>query len=87
MEEQKRPVLEQLYQNIRTLVSDQYGNYVIQHVIEHGSMEDRDRIVEQIKGDVLKYAQHKFASNVIEKCLICGCASHKNSLITEVCGE
>lgn len=36
------------------------GNYVIQHVIEHGSEEDRDRIVAQIKGDVLKHAQHKF---------------------------
>lgn len=75
MEEQKRPVLEELHKNIHTLVLDQYGesirfsflnsfvclgNYVIQHVIEHGSEEDRDRIVDQIKGDVLKHAQHKF---------------------------
>lgn len=83
MEEQKRPVLEELHKNIQTLVVDQYGkifyifikhtyivfnlifclgNYVIQHVIEHGSEEDRDRIVAQIKGEVLKHAQHKFGN-------------------------
>jgi len=50
-------------------------------------MEDRDRIVDQIKGNVLKYAQHKFASNVIEKCLSCGSQAHKSALITEVCGD
>lgn len=87
MEEQKRPVLDQLHKNIRSLVTDQYGNYVIQHVIEHGSHEDRDKIVAQLKGEVLKYAQHKFASNVIEKCLICGNNQQKSALISEVCGE
>ena len=70
-----------------TMVTDQYGNYVIQHVIEHGIAEDRERIVAQLRGKVLKYAQHKFASNVIEKCLICGSMEQKNSLIDEVCIE
>jgi hypothetical protein len=69
------------------LVIDQYGNYVIQHVIEHGIPEDRERIVNRLRGDVLKFSQHKFASNVIEKCLICGSVDQKNSLIDEVCIE
>nr|CAD2187350.1 unnamed protein product [Meloidogyne enterolobii] len=86
-EEQKRPVLEQLHENIFTLVTDQYGNYVIQHVIEHGISLDRERIVKCLRGDVLKYAQHKFASNVIEKCLICGTTEQKNILIDEVCND
>ena len=80
-------MLEELHKHTKTLVTDQYGNYVIQHVIEHGAPDDRDRIVYQIKGDVLRFAQHKFASNVIEKCLTCGSAEHKNSLIAEVCGH
>ena len=80
-------VLEQLHENMLTLITDQYGNYVIQHVIEHGIPEDRERIVNRLRGDVLKYAQHKFASNVIEKCLICGSTEQKNSLIDEVCKE
>lgn len=60
---------------------------VVQHVIERGSDEDRDRIIEQIKGKVMTYAQHKFSSNVIEKCLTCGNNAHKTALITEACGE
>ncbi len=48
--------------------------------------DDHWRIL-QIKGDVLRFAQHKFASNVIEKCLTCGSAEHKNALIAEVCGN
>lgn len=48
-DEQKRPVLDQLHKHVKSLIVDQYGNYVIQHVIEHGSLEDRDRIVNQVK--------------------------------------
>uniref|UniRef100_A0A0N4Z674 PUM-HD domain-containing protein n=1 Tax=Parastrongyloides trichosuri TaxID=131310 RepID=A0A0N4Z674_PARTI len=86
-EAQKRPILEQLLDNVETLIIDQYGNYVIQHVMEHGDQPDKDRIVAQIRGDVLKFARHKFASNVIEKCLTCGGNQQKNQLIIEVCGD
>uniref|UniRef100_A0A183CCA0 PUM-HD domain-containing protein n=1 Tax=Globodera pallida TaxID=36090 RepID=A0A183CCA0_GLOPA len=85
-EQQKRPVLEQLHDNVLSLVTDPYGNYVIQHVIEHGLLEDRDRIAHILKGDIMKYAQDKFASNIIEKCLICGTADQKKALIDNVCG-
>lgn len=37
------------------------GNYVIQHVLEHGKIEDRSRIVNSIMGRVLTLSQHKFA--------------------------
>ncbi|KJH41081.1 RNA binding repeat protein, Pumilio-family [Dictyocaulus viviparus] len=96
-EEQKRPVLEALHTSMNTLIVDQYGNYVVQHVLEHGTNQDRDRIVQEVRlfdlflalkvaGNVLRYAQHKFASNVIEKCLICAGGHHKTLLIDEVCG-
>uniref|UniRef100_A0A914HU98 PUM-HD domain-containing protein n=1 Tax=Globodera rostochiensis TaxID=31243 RepID=A0A914HU98_GLORO len=84
-EQQKRPVLEQLHDNVHTLVTDPYGNFVIQHAIEHGLPEDRERIVHILKDDIMKYAQHKFASNVIDKCLICGTADQKKALIDNVC--
>lgn len=35
----------------------------------------------------MNYAQHKFSSNVIEKCLTFGNNQHKTILITEVCGN
>uniref|UniRef100_A0A8K9XBU6 Pumilio homolog 1 n=1 Tax=Oncorhynchus mykiss TaxID=8022 RepID=A0A8K9XBU6_ONCMY len=40
---------------------DQYGNYVIQHVLEHGRAEDKSKIVAEIRGNVLGLSQHKFA--------------------------
>lgn len=42
-------------------VQDQYGNYVIQHVLEHGRAEDKSKIVAEIRGNVLGLSQHKFA--------------------------
>lgn len=53
--------------HIKDLVIDQYGNYVIQHVIEHGSMEDRDRIVQQIK--VLSRINFSFVFTFFLSCL------------------
>uniref|UniRef100_A0A8C8F6P8 PUM-HD domain-containing protein n=1 Tax=Oncorhynchus tshawytscha TaxID=74940 RepID=A0A8C8F6P8_ONCTS len=44
------------------LFKDQYGNYVIQHVLEHGRPEDKSKIVAEVRGKVLLLSQHKFAS-------------------------
>uniref|UniRef100_A0A183C267 SANT domain-containing protein n=1 Tax=Globodera pallida TaxID=36090 RepID=A0A183C267_GLOPA len=45
--------------------------------------EDRERIVRSLQGDVLKYAQHKFASNVIKKCVVFGTTEQRNALIDQ----
>lgn len=47
------------------LKQDQYGNYVIQHVLEHGRPEDKSKIVAEIRGNVLVLSQHKFARYVL----------------------
>ena len=31
---------------------DQYGNYVIQHVLEHSRLDDKKKIVGMLKGNV-----------------------------------
>nr|ABS76148.1 pum-like protein [Danio rerio] len=41
------------------LFKDQYGNYVIQHVLEHGRPEDKSKIVAEVRGKVLALSQHK----------------------------
>lgn len=55
------PILEELHQAIERLVQDQYGNYVVQHVLEHGSLDDKSKIVAELRGKVLVLSQHKFA--------------------------
>ncbi|KAF2818502.1 ARM repeat-containing protein [Ophiobolus disseminans] len=71
-EPQRRFILEELHAEGPKLITDSYGNYVVQHVIEHGLPEDRAKILALIKADYLNFSKHKFASNVVERCLVCG---------------
>lgn len=43
------------------VLQDQYGNYVMQHVLEHGRPEDRSKIIGSLKGNICILSQHKFA--------------------------
>ncbi len=63
------------------------GNYVIQHVLEHGNPEDKSRIIQELKGKILVLSQHKFASNVVEKCVTHANRAERAFLIEEVCAE
>lgn len=47
---------------------DNYGNYVVQHVLEKGRPEQKSRIIGVIRGRVVPLSQHKFARYVS-----CGC--------------
>lgn len=53
-------------------------------ILEHGKPEDKLRIVTAVKGKVLSLSQHKFASNVVEKCVSHATRSERASLIDEV---
>lgn len=55
------PILAELLRCIMSLVHDQYGNYVVQHILEHGSTADKHEIVKQVKGKMVALSQHKFA--------------------------
>jgi len=84
---QKDLLLNQILTNTDHLLLDQYGNYVIQHILEHGDQSNKSRIVERIRGRVLMLSQHKFASNVVEKCVSFATREERGLLIQEVCQE
>ena len=56
--------------NCMTLISDQYGNYLVQHIIDSSS--NAKRIAEMVSKDLITHATNKMASHVIEKCLSMG---------------
>lgn len=58
--------------------------YVIQWVIEKGSTPDRSLVISKIYNQVLPLAQQKFASNVIEKCVIYGTDEERSRIVDEV---
>ncbi|KAJ2615964.1 mRNA binding protein puf3 [Coemansia sp. RSA 1365] len=83
-EGQTRPLLDELHQFTTNLVQDQYGNYVIQHVMERGKAMDRILVCSRVRGHVLQLSKHKFASNVVEKCIAYGETKDRKSLIEEI---
>eukprot|EP01126_Amoeba_proteus_P039893 TRINITY_DN4228_c0_g1_i6.p1 TRINITY_DN4228_c0_g1~~TRINITY_DN4228_c0_g1_i6.p1 ORF type:complete len:589 (-),score=87.47 TRINITY_DN4228_c0_g1_i6:158-1924(-) len=81
------PILNELLRSTMSLVHDQYGNYVVQHVLEHGGVKSRHEIVRQLRGKIVQLSQHKFASNVIEKCVQFGTYEHRQWIIDEICRD
>ncbi|CAK0826529.1 unnamed protein product [Prorocentrum cordatum] len=47
---------------------DPFGNYVVQHMLQHGRKEDKKRIIAIIQARILEFTQHKCSSNVVDKC-------------------
>lgn len=77
-------ILEELHRYTQNLVVDQYGNYVSQHIIERGSPADRSKVIDTVRGQVILLSKHKFASNVVEKCIAFGNPKERRDLIDEV---
>jgi pumilio RNA-binding family len=53
--------------------------------IEHGKPEDKAKLINAVRGKVLVLSQHKFASNVVEKCVTHASRPERSFLIEEVC--
>ncbi|VEL41292.1 unnamed protein product [Protopolystoma xenopodis] len=54
------------------------------HVLEHGAVDDKSRIISRLKGRVPALSAHKFASNVMEKAIANASPNERVSLINEV---
>ncbi|KAF9957909.1 mRNA binding protein puf3 [Mortierella alpina] len=83
-EDTKTPLMDELHRYIPNLVQDQYGNYVIQHILERGKPAEKSLVVSKVIGQVLQLSKHKFASNVVEKCVAYGSSLDRQKLIEEV---
>lgn len=84
-EEQKDHVLNCISSFHQQLLDDQYGNYVIQHVLRFGRTIDRDSILNiVVKNSLLHLSRQKFASNVVEKLLKFGNDDHRRVIIREM---
>ena len=62
-------VFASIVKHANTLVENQYGNYIIQHLLDLGPKDVTDTIKEKMHGKFVRYSKQKFSSNVVEKCL------------------
>lgn len=53
---------------IAELAKDKHANYVVQCYLQNGRIEDKKRIIDVIRTDIVEFAKDKVASNVVEKC-------------------
>lgn len=82
---QRSRALEEISSCHRDLLDDQYGNYVVQHVLQFGRESDRESILGLvIKGGLLTLSRQKFASNVVEKLLKYGSPVQRNKVVLEM---
>ncbi|KAJ4725771.1 Pumilio-like protein [Melia azedarach] len=80
-------VMDEILGSVSMLAQDQYGNYVVQHVLEHGKPHERSIIIEELAGKIVQMSQQKFASNVVEKCLTFGGPNERQLLVNEMLGS
>ncbi|XP_020233970.1 pumilio homolog 1 isoform X2 [Cajanus cajan] len=80
-------MMDEILQSVCKLAQDQYGNYVVQHVLEHGKPYERSAIIKELSGQIVQMSQQKFASNVIEKCLTFGTPTERQILVNEMLGS
>ena len=69
---EKQVITRELHDGMASLIGDQYGNYVVQSVVRHGNDVDRSVVLKIVGSSVESYSRHKYASNVVEKCLTYG---------------
>lgn len=85
VEPKKGRTLDEISKCHRQLLDDQYGNYVIQHVLQYGRHSDRESILEiVVEGGLLRLSRQKFASNVVEKLLKYGSPGQRNAVVREM---
>jgi pumilio RNA-binding family len=85
VEPKKIQALDEIAKCHKILLDDQYGNYVIQHVLQYGRHQDRESIMHiVIANGLLPLSKQKFASNVVEKLLKYGNATQRNLLVREM---
>ena len=81
----KDDLIQNLIQNFFVLITDQFGNYVIQSILLSNDLKSSGAIAIKICNNLPYYSKHRYSSNVIEKCFdYCG-KREKKMLVEKIC--
>lgn len=69
---------------LESLVEHEYGNYVVQRVLAHGRMSDREAAFNVVRSNVLRLSTQKHSSNVVEMMLTYGDADQRHDIVEEM---
>lgn len=62
-------MLNEILQSVTAVAKGQWGNWVIQHILEHGAPADRAIVTQKILEDAVNLSLDQYASKVVEKTL------------------
>lgn len=62
-------MLNEILLSVTTIAKGQWGNWVIQHILEHGAPADRATVTQKILEDAVNLSLDQYASKVVEKTL------------------
>jgi hypothetical protein len=78
-------VLEEIVTHCDQLTKDQFGNYVVQHILETNDTDAAiQRIIETLTPKFIPYSTHKFASNVMEKVYLRSDPKQRRAILEEL---
>ena len=61
-------LLNSINQKLDKIITDQYGNYIIQNILTKFNIMLKYQIIENIIKNLVSFSNQKFSSNVVEKC-------------------
>ncbi|KAL7716190.1 Pumilio domain containing protein C4G8.03C [Entamoeba marina] len=67
-----------------SLTEDQYGNYVIQNILERKFPNGHRNILVRIRGNIVRLSMGKYSSNVIEKCFKFANSTERAEILNEI---
>jgi hypothetical protein len=82
-----RDLVREVLRSAPDLATNQYGNYVVQNILEARRPEHVSVLVRAFRGRFYEFSIHKFASNVIEKCIRGAGRAEQITIFTEIIGE
>lgn len=66
----KANIAKAVLDHTKDIISNQFGNYALQYVLENGPIEYAYKALECIQGSLIRFCTQKYSSNVLEKLIL-----------------
>lgn len=76
--------VDELHQSGSTLITDRFGNHLMQTLLYYDLPEDREKVVLIVRENIMWFSRHKYASNVVQRCLVQGTEEQKRQLLEKI---
>jgi len=73
-----------LPRNMGRLAKDQHGNFILQHVLNRGNVNQKEMVQKFVAEHVVELSQHKFGSHLVEKCLASATPAQVDALVQQL---